>query len=74
MLPPVADQVTAVLLEPVTVAVNCWVPLVSIEAEVGEMVTATTGALTPMLAEADWMLSATLVAFTVKVPAVPGAV
>ena len=74
MLPPVADQVTAVLLEPVTVAVNCCVPLVSIEAEVGEMVTATTGALTVMLADTDLVLSATLVAFTVKVPAVPGAV
>ena len=62
------------MLEPVTVAVNCWVPLVRIEAEVGEIVTATTGALTVTVAEADLVLSATLVAFTVKVPAVAGAV
>ena len=66
MVPPVADQATAVLLEPVTVAVNCWVPLVSMEAEVGEIVTETTGgALTVMAADADLVLSATLVAFTV---------
>jgi len=73
-LPPVADQVTAVLLEPVTVAVNCCVPLVSIDTEVDEMVTETTGALTVMVADADLVLSATPVAFTVKVPAVLGAV
>ena len=65
MLPPVADQVTAVLVVPVTVAVNCCVPLVSIAADVGEMLTATTVALTVMVAEADLVLSATLVTFTV---------
>jgi len=63
MLPPVADQVTAVLLDPVTVAVNCCVPLVSIEAEVGEIVTAT-AAVTVTAADADTALSAVLVAFT----------
>jgi len=64
-LPPVADQVTAVLLEPVTVAVNCCVPLVSMEAEVGEIVTDTTGAApTVTAAEADLVLSAMLVAVT----------
>ncbi len=44
MLPAVADQVTAVLLLPVTLAVNCCVPLLNIEADTGEIVTATTGA------------------------------
>jgi hypothetical protein len=54
------------LLEPVTVAVNCCVPLVSIETGVGEIVTETTGAvLTVTVAEADLLVSATLVAFTV---------
>ena len=57
---------TAVLLEPVTVAVNCCVPLVCSEAEVGESVTATTGAaVTVTVADADLVLSAELVAFTV---------
>jgi hypothetical protein len=64
-LPPVADQVTEALLLPVTVAVNCWVPPVCIAAAVGEMVTATTGALTVTVAEADFVVSAALVAFTV---------
>ena len=64
-LPPVADQVTAVLLEPVTVAVNCCVPLVCSGAEVGEIVTDTTGAaLTVTVAEADLVVSAALVAVT----------
>jgi len=64
------------LVLPVTVAVNCWVPPVSTEAEVGLMLTATTGggALTVTVAEADFVLSATLVARTLKVPAVAGAV
>jgi hypothetical protein len=72
-LPPVADHVTAVLVEPVTVAVNCCVPFVRIDAEVGEIVTAT-GALTVTVADADLVVSAALVAFTVYVPAVAGAV
>ena len=64
-LPPVADQVTVVLLEPVTVAVNCCVPLVSSEAEAGEIVIETTGGeLTVTAAEADLVLSAMLVAVT----------
>ena len=65
ILPPVADQVTAVLLEPVTLAVNCCVPPVSSEAEVGEIVTETVGAVTVTDAEADLVLSAALVAVTV---------
>ena len=64
MLPPVADQVTAVLVVPVTMAVNCCVPLVSIAADVGEIETET-GVLTVTWVEADAVLSATLVAFTV---------
>jgi hypothetical protein len=70
----VADQATAVLLLPVTVAVNCWVLPVSSHAEVGEMDTETTGAVTATVAEAELVLSAALVAVTVYVPAVLGAV
>ncbi len=63
MVPPVALQVTAVLLVPVTVAVNCWVPPVLSEAEVGAILTATE--VTVMVEEADLVGSATLVAVTV---------
>ena len=63
-VPPVAVQVTAVLLVPLTVTVNCWVPPACNDIEVGEMDTAT-GALTVMVAEADFVESATLEAFTV---------
>jgi len=72
----VADQVTAVLLLPVTVAVNCCVAPVWSEADVGPMLTATTGggAVTVTVAEADFVLSATLMAVTTNVPAVAGAV
>lgn len=73
-VPPVADQVTVVFVLPVTVAVNCCVPPVCIDAEVGLMLTATTGeVLTVTVAKADLLLSATLTARTVKVPAVSGA-
>ena len=66
MLPAVADQVTAVLLLPLTVAVNCCVPPVNSEEEVGEIVIETTGgALTVTVAAADLVVSAALVAFTV---------
>jgi hypothetical protein len=71
-VPPVADQVTAVLLEPVTVAVNCCVPPVRSEAEVGLMLTDTNETVT--VADADLVVSATLVAVTAKFPAVAGAV
>ncbi len=65
-LPAVADQLTAVLLLPLTLAVNCCVPLLNIEADTGEIVTATTGAaLTATFADADLVESATLVALTV---------
>ena len=62
IVPPVADQVTAVLLLPVTVAVNCCVPPVGRDAEPGAMDTAT--ALTVTVADADLVESATLVALT----------
>jgi hypothetical protein len=67
MVPPVADHVTAVLLEPVTVAVNCWLPLVWILEEVGVTETDTGGGcvVTVTLADADLVGSATLVAVTV---------
>jgi hypothetical protein len=75
MVPPVADQVTAVLELPVTVAVNCCVPPVNSEADVGLIVTATTGGgVTVTVAVANLLESATLVARTVNVPAVFGAV
>jgi hypothetical protein len=48
-------------LDPLTVAVNCCVPLVSIEAETGEI---ETDMVTVTAAEADTVLSAMLVAFT----------
>ena len=64
-VPPVADQVTAVFVEPVTVAVNCCVAPVSSAAESGEMDTATTGGVvTVTVAEADLVLLAWLVAVT----------
>jgi hypothetical protein len=66
-VPPVADHVTDVLVEPVTVAVNCWVALIVSEADVGLMETATGGggAVTVTLADAFFVESATLVAVTV---------
>ena len=71
-MPPVADHVTAVLLVPVTVAVNCCVPPVKREAEVGLILTETKDTVT--VADADLVVSAALVAVTVNVPAVAGAV
>src|SRR5437879_7678763 len=52
IVPAVADQVTAVLVEPVTVAVNCWVPAEATEALVGDVETETeTGTLTVTVAD-----------------------
>lgn len=60
---------------PDTVAVNCCVPLVKMEAVAGETLTElTTGVATVIVTEADLPLSALLVAVTVSVPAVVGAV
>ena len=74
-VPPVVDQVTAVLLVPVTLAVNCCVaPLIS-EAEPGEIETATTdAAVTVTVAEADLVVSAWLVAVMLQDPVAVGAV
>lgn len=71
-VPPVALQVTAVLVVPVTVALNCCVALVSSDADVGVIATETDETVT--VAEADFVGSATLVAVTLYVPAVLGAV
>jgi hypothetical protein len=75
-VPPVADQVTAVFVVPVTVAVNCCVAPAKIAAEVGLTLTTTTGGgvFTVTVAVANLVVSATLVARTVNVPAVAGAV
>jgi hypothetical protein len=66
-VPAVADQVTDVLVDPATVAVNCWVPAGRIAEDVGLMDTETGGGceVTVILADADLVLSATLVAVTV---------
>ena len=65
------------MLLPVTVAVNCCVPPVCSDAVLGLMLTDTTGgggAVTVTVAAADLLGSATLVAMTVNVPVVLGAV
>jgi hypothetical protein len=76
MLPPEALQVTAVLVVPVTLAVNCLVAPVCREADRGEIETTTGGGalVTVTVAESDFVESSTLVAVTVYVPAVAGAV
>jgi hypothetical protein len=75
MEPPVPDQLTAVLLDPDTVAVNCCEPPACSVVEDGLIATETTGALlTVTVADADFEVSATLVAVTVKVPLEEGAV
>jgi len=75
-VPPVAVHVTAVFELPVTVAVNCFVAPVWIDADVGLIETTTGGAVvvTETVAEEDTVVSATLVAVTVYEPAVVGAV
>lgn len=72
IVPPVALHVTAVLVVPVTVAVNCCVRPVRSATDVGLTVTPT--AVTVTVADADFVGSAALVALTVYVPAVAGAV
>jgi hypothetical protein len=61
---------------PATVAVNCKVPPVRAVAGDGETVTPVTvgGAVTVTVADADFEVSAALVAVTVSLPAVAGAV
>jgi hypothetical protein len=66
MLPPVADQLTPMFVVPLTLAVNCCVAPVESEAALGETETVTlAGAVTVTVAEADFVLSAALVAVTV---------
>lgn len=66
IVPPLADQVTAVLLLPVTAATNCWLAPVLTVAVPGLIDTETTGAaVTVTLAVADLVESAALVALTV---------
>lgn len=74
--PPDADHVTDLSATlPCTAAVNCCVASVRMLAVVGEIETpVTVGALTVTEAEADFDLSARLVAVTVTLPAVAGAV
>ena len=43
IMPQLADQLTAVFVAPVTVAVNCWVALVARLVEAGLTLTATAG-------------------------------
>ncbi len=61
--PPVAVHVTVVFVVPVTVAVNCCVPLVISDTEAGLIDTET--AVTVTVAEADFVVSAELVPVTV---------
>lgn len=75
IVPDVAAHVTAVLPLPLTVAVNCCVPPTNNEDEVGLIAIETAAAEeTVIVALADSLGSATLVAVTVYVPAVAGAV
>ncbi len=60
-----ADQATAVFVEPVTVAVNCWVPAEETVLEAGEIEIDTAGAATVTLAETDLAVLTWLVAVTV---------
>jgi hypothetical protein len=67
--PAGTDQVTAVLDEPVTVAVNVWVPLGNRLAVLGEMETATTGVALTVTSHAAYLeLSAALAAVIVAEP------
>ena len=72
MLPADVDHVTAVLLELLTVAVNCCVAPASIVEVAGE--TATEAAVTVTVADALLVGSSTLVAVTVHGPPLVGAV
>jgi len=68
MDPLLADQVTAVFVEPLTFAVNCWLPPEETVALAGDTEMDTVpGGSTVTAADPDWVLSAWLVAFTVTV-------
>jgi hypothetical protein len=64
-VPPGAVQVTAVFVDPVTDAVNCCVLPVCSAAAVGLIETLIGGAVTVNVAEANLVVSATLLAVTV---------
>ena len=51
--PSLVVQVTAVLVEPLTVAVNCWVPAEEMVGEEGEMETDTDGGSMVTVVEAE---------------------
>jgi hypothetical protein len=73
---PLTPHSTVLLLLPVTVALNCCSPVGATTALVGEIAT-TTGAMSVTVAEPDFVLSATEVAFTVTCAGLgmlPGAV
>ena len=75
-MPRAAFHVTDLFVfVPLTVALNCAVPPVASDDVAGETVTELiTGVAIVTIAEADLVVSATLVAVTVAVPAVVGAV
>ena len=72
IVPPSAVHVTPVFVVPVTDAVNCCVPPACSDAVFGLRLIAT--AVTVIVVEADLVVSAELVAVTVYVPAMFGAV
>jgi hypothetical protein len=74
IVPRVALHVTAVFVVFVTVAVNCCVQPDGTDTVCGEMLTATAGIVTVMVAFPDLLVSSVLVAVTVADPAVAGAV
>ena len=74
IVPCVVVHVTPAFPVPVTDATNCCVPLTGKLTIFGLIVTTTPGEVTVMFAEADLLGSAALVAFTVTVPGVAGAV
>ena len=67
IVPAVAFQVTLVFVVPVTEAMNCWLAPVGKPVLAGERVIPTTavGCVTLTSADADLVVSATLVAVTV---------
>jgi hypothetical protein len=74
ILPSVALHVTAVLVVPVTDAVNCCIPPIGKLTLAGLIVITTPEEATVTSADADFMESAMLVAVTVTVPGFAGAV
>ena len=70
--PALADHVTAVFVEPLTDAVNCWVPPEVTVVLEGEIATdAAPEAVTATVADADLLVSASLVTVIVAVVSEP---